>query len=108
ANMIRFEEGAEATVVGGWSSGAAPAVDVGETVVLDGDTAASLVHRTRRPARVDSYEGLSGELAERLRTLGFRSAVAAPITLAGRLWGCVIVSSVDPQPFPRGAEHRIG
>ena len=107
SNMIRFEEGAGATVVGGWSSGQAPAVEVGDTVELDGPTAAASVYRTGRPARVDSYEGMTGELAARLRSLGFRSAVAAPITLAGRLWGCVIVSSVEPEPFPAGAEQRI-
>jgi signal transduction histidine kinase len=27
--------------------------------------------------------------------------------LGGRLWGAVIVSSVDPEPFPDGAEQRI-
>jgi signal transduction histidine kinase len=108
SNMIRFEDGERATVVGGWSSGQAPAVEVGGTVPLDGPTAASRVYRTGRPARVESYDGMPGELAARLRRLGFRSAVAAPIMLAGRLWGCVIVSSVEPEPFPAGAEQRIG
>ena len=42
-----------------------------------------------------------------LRALGFHSAVAAPIFLSGRLWGAVIVSSVEPVPFPAGAEQRI-
>ena len=33
--------------------------------------------------------------------------MAAPIFLDGRLWGAVIVSSVDDEPFPDGAEQRI-
>ena len=107
ANMVRYEEGTSATVVGGWSADGIPAVDVGGRVSLDGDTAAARVKRTGRPARVDSYDRLSGDLAERLRRLGFRCAVAAPITLDGRLWGTVIVSSVEPDAFPPGAEQRI-
>jgi PAS domain S-box-containing protein len=107
ANMVRYESAAWATVVGGWSAGGIPAVEVGGRVPLDGDTAAVRVLRSGRAARVDSYDELSGELAERLRGLGFRCAVAAPITLAGRLWGAVLVSSVEPDAFPAGAEERI-
>jgi PAS domain S-box-containing protein len=107
ANMIRYEEGAEATVIGGWSAAGTPSVEVGPRVPLDGDTAAVRVWRTGEPARLDSYEGLSGELAERLRGLGFRCAVAAPISLGGRVWGAVIVSAVRSGAFAPGDEDRI-
>jgi PAS domain S-box-containing protein len=107
ANMIRYDVAGLATVVGGWNEGGVRSVPVGATVRVDGDTAAARVLRTGGPARVDTYEDQEGELAETLRGLGFRSAVAAPIVLAGRLWGAVILSSVDPQPFPDGAEQRI-
>jgi PAS domain S-box-containing protein len=107
SNMIRYEGGGAATVIGGWSVPGVHNVPVGETVSLNGDTAAARVWRTGRPARVDSYEGLEGGLAERLRSLGFRSAIAAPIMLSGRLWGAMIVSSVDPDPLPAGSEQRI-
>ena len=33
--------------------------------------------------------------------------MAGPIFLDGRLWGAVIVSSVEPEPPPPGAEQRI-
>jgi PAS domain S-box-containing protein len=108
ANMIRYgDEGPEAAVVGGWNAPGAPSVEVGSTVPLDGDTAAVRVHRTGRAARVDTYEGLTGDLAERLRTLGIRCAIAAPITLAGRLWGAVIVSAVRVAAFAPGDEDRL-
>jgi len=107
ANMIRYADDTEAAVVGGWNAEGAPSVDVGSTVPLDGDTAAVRVHRTGCAARVDTYEGLSGALAERLRSLGIRCAVAAPIMLAGRLWGAVIVSAVRPNAFRPGDEDRI-
>ena len=108
ANMIRYDDGPWATVVGEWSAEGVPSVEVGSTIPLDGETASALVWRTGRPARVDSYDSLSGDLAARLRGLGFRCAVGAPITLAGRPWGAVLVSSVEPGPFPAGSEYRIG
>jgi signal transduction histidine kinase len=65
------------------------------------------VYRTGAPARIESYASLDGELAASLRSLGFQNAVAGPIFLEGRLWGAVIVSSVEPEPPPVGAEQRI-
>jgi signal transduction histidine kinase len=56
---------------------------------------------------VDSYAELTGELAAMLRGIGFRCAVAAPVSFGGRLWGAVIVSSVNPEPFADGAEDRL-
>jgi signal transduction histidine kinase len=107
SNVIRYEGNGDATVIGGWSVPGVHNVPVGETVRVDHDTAAARVWRTGRPARVDTYEGMQGELAERLRSLGFRSAIAAPVVLAGRLWGAMIVSSIDPDPLPAGSEQRI-
>jgi PAS domain S-box-containing protein len=107
ANMIRYDGGGRATVVGGWNAEGVQSVPVGDAVHLDGDTVAARVWRTGRPARVDSYEDIEGEMAARLRSLGFRSAVAAPVTLGAGVWGAMIVSSVHPEPFPSGAERRI-
>src|SRR3954451_21666299 len=107
ANMVRYERDAEATVVGGWSDPGHPAVEVGPRVPLDGDTAAVRVWRTGRPARVDDYDGMSGDLAAQLRELGFRCGVAAPISLGGRLWGAVIVSALRAGAFAAGDEDRI-
>ena len=105
ANMLRYDGDRFATVVGEWSRADVPAVPVGETVEMDGNTAAARVWRSRAPSRVDDYGEVEGELAARLRGLGFKSAVAAPIVLGG-LWGAVVVSSVG-EAFPPGAEQRI-
>jgi PAS domain S-box-containing protein len=107
ANMVRFDGGQRAAVVGGWNAEGVLSVPVGVTVELDGDTVAARVLRTERPARVDSYDNVPGKMAAQLRELGFRGAVAAPVMLGGRLWGAMIVSSVHPEPFPPGAEQRI-
>jgi PAS domain S-box-containing protein len=107
SNMVRFDDDVHATVVGAWNEGDVKNIPVNDTVRMDGDTASSRVFRTGAPARVDSYADLPGDLAARLRAMGFTSAVAAPIFLGGRLWGAVIVSSVVDEPFPPGAEQRI-
>src|SRR5215210_6075962 len=108
ANMVGYDDDPTVTVVGGWSSGSVPSLPVGSAIPLDGPTVAAQVRRTGRPARVDSYADLKGELARRLRDLGFRSAVGAPVMLSGRLWGAVMVSSVERDPFPADSERRIG
>jgi PAS domain S-box-containing protein len=107
ANMVRYDGPRTAAVVGGWNAEGVRSVPVGQDNVLDGDTVAMRVLQSRGPARVDSYEHVGGEMAQSLRDLGFRSAVAAPVWLGGRLWGAVIVSSVKPEPFPPGAEQRL-
>lgn len=52
-------------------------------------------------------ERLQLELHARLRELGMRAAVAAPIVVDGELWGAVAAASVG-LPFPRDAEGRLG
>jgi len=107
SNMIRYEPDGTAVVVGGWSTGGVRSVEVGTRVELDGDSVSPRILRTGRPARIDSYEGMTGSTVQMLRDLGFRSAVGAPVHLAGRLWGAVIVSTVERTPLPPAAEQRL-
>ena len=107
SNMVRFEPDGSAVVLGGWSEGDVRNVPVGTRVALDGPTVASLIRDTGRPQRVDDYTHTPGSTADLLRDLGFRSSVGAPISLGGRLWGAVLVSTVERTPFPVGAEQRI-
>jgi PAS domain S-box-containing protein len=107
SNMVRFEPDGTGVVSGAWSTAGVQAVPVGTHVALDGTTVAARIRRSGRPARVDTYEGLEGSTAELLRSLGFRSAVGAPIQLAGRLWGAMMVSTVEERQFAKGAEQRI-
>src|SRR5262245_26851609 len=109
ANLIRYDGPDSATVLGGWNIPGVNSVPVGAVVRLDdADTAAARIYRTRQPARLDSYEDHDSELANMLRELGFRASVGAPIFVEGELWGALMVSSVRPEPFAPGVEHRIG
>ncbi|WP_051325122.1 GAF domain-containing protein [Candidatus Solirubrobacter pratensis] len=109
AHLVRYEgEGERVLMVAGWARNPDHSIATGTVLPLDSESATLRVWRTGRPARVDTYEGTTGELAETLRSLGYRSAIAAPIVLGGRLWGAVALTSVDVEPFPEGAEQRVG
>jgi signal transduction histidine kinase len=46
-------------------------------------------------------------LAGSLRSHGYRSSVAAPVSLAGGLWGALVASSLDESPLPAVSEQRL-
>ena len=107
ANMVRYRGDGTADVIGGWNEPGVPSVPVGARIELDGETLAPKICRSGQPERVDDYAGLTGRLADRLQELGIRSGVGAPIVLDRKLWGAVVVSSVDTDTFAPGDEHRI-
>jgi signal transduction histidine kinase len=67
-----------------------------------------MVARTTRAARIDDYSSLNGEIARTARDAGFQSAIGAPMTVEGRLWGVIIAISTDPEPIPERSEARLG
>ena len=66
------------------------------------------VLRTGAPARIDDWGGVrdQGEIAEAIFRVGYRSSAAAPIVVAGALWGAVAITSEDP--LPEDTEDRLG
>jgi PAS domain S-box-containing protein len=107
ASIVRYDESGEATVVATFTETGTPGVTPGATVTLDGDTAVARVHRSGRAERVDGYQDAEGALADRLRSLGFRSSVAAPVGVVGRLWGALAASTRDPRGLPGDTERRL-
>jgi signal transduction histidine kinase/CRP-like cAMP-binding protein len=81
-------------------------IPIGTRLPLGDRSISGIVARTGAPARLDSYEGVTGELAAYVRDRGIRSTVAGPILVEGRLWGAVIAGRDTPEPFPAGAEDR--
>ena len=106
-DMIRYEDERFATVVGVWTGNDTPSFPVGERIPVEGETVTAKLYRSGRPERVDDYDEVEGELAERLREFGIQSVVGAPIYVAGRLWGAIMVSSELAHAFPAGTEVRI-
>jgi signal transduction histidine kinase len=81
---------------------------VGERFSLEGESVVAMVSRTGRAARMVSYENAPGSVAARMRDLGLRAAVGAPIVVDGRLWGAAIVGWSRPEPLPPDTEARVG
>jgi GAF domain-containing protein len=102
----RYDGDGVATATGSWSSSPG-GVPVGTRSAVGGHNVLTLVAETERPARVDGYDGASGEAAEIARRYGWRSSIAAPIIVEGRLWGVMLVATKRPELFPAGAEARL-
>jgi len=83
-------------------------MSVGDRISLEGDSISSMVLRTGRAARIDSFESAPGSAAARFRELGLRGAVGAPIVVGGRVWGAAVVGSSRPEPLPPDTEARVG
>ncbi len=109
SHLVRYvDDGASVVMVARWARNPDHLLPLDTPIPLDSDSAMLRILRTRRPARIETYAGEDGDLAELLRGRGYHSAVGAPIVLGGRLWGSLIVSSQVPEPFPPDAEQRVG
>jgi signal transduction histidine kinase len=105
--MGRYEHGGAVIGVAGWSRrGEAEHPPVGTRLSVDGQSVVPSVLRTGGPARVDSYDGLSGAIATMVREMGIRSSVGVPIVVDGRPWGVMVVSSTGYKPLPADTEWR--
>ena len=103
--LLRYDPEGVATIVGLTDIAEAPAV--GTQVPLGGHNATTLVFESGRPARIDSFPSDdSNPLTVMGRTVG-RSAVGAPIHVAGRLWGVVALNSLRSEPFAQDTEARL-
>ncbi|HWD74387.1 MAG TPA: GAF domain-containing sensor histidine kinase [Solirubrobacteraceae bacterium] len=104
--MARYEPGDTLVIVGAWGR-SVDRFPPGSRSRLGGKNLVTIVHETARPARIDSYADASGPLGVAPRASGVRSAVAAPITVEGRLWGVVVAGSRSRQPLAPDAESRL-
>jgi PAS domain S-box-containing protein len=104
--VVRYEEDGTATIVGRHNRDGIDVFRVGSALAAEEHSAVGRVLRTEAPARVDDWGVLSGQTAEAMFEGGYRSTAAAPIVVAGTLWGAVAIGSEDP--LPPEAEHRLG
>jgi len=107
AVLERFEDGDMATIVGRFGERAEGGFALGTVIPVEEGFAAWQVRRTGAPAHIESYDHLEGELAERVRGLGFRSTVGVPITVAGSIWGVLIAALTEGESLPPDTERRM-
>src|SRR6266550_1075371 len=83
-------------------------IPVGVRAALDQSSLVASVVDTGRPARIESFENVSGDWAVRARKLGVRAVVGAPIMLEGQLWGVSIAAWAQEGTVPvADAEHLL-
>jgi GAF domain-containing protein len=107
--ILRFEFDGSATVIAGWSESVEvpPELEIGARLGLEGDSVATRVFRTGRPARIDNYTSAAGPVSEPQQRAAVRSAAGAPIIVEGRLWGVIAAGSTKPGPLRSGVELRL-
>ena len=106
ALMSRYDPDGAVSVVAAWSSAGA-ALPVGTRMSLGGRNVHTLVAETGRAARLDDYVGGSGAAADVAREFGVGTAVGAPISVEGRLWGVMSLACTREQPLPTSTEARL-
>jgi signal transduction histidine kinase len=102
----RYDGDGAATAIGSWSASGG-GVPVGTRSAIGGNNVLTVVAETGEPARVDGYDDASGEAADIARRYGWRSSIAAPIAVEGRVWGVMLVATQREQVFPARAEQRL-
>jgi PAS domain S-box-containing protein len=105
-NLARFTPDGFNLTMAGWSLRDTH-VPTGTRLLLACDTINAVIQRTVAPARVDSYEDATGELAALIRERGIRSEVGAPVLVEGHVWGALIAGTDADEPLPTGAERRV-
>ena len=105
AAVGRYESDGTVTSVAA-SGTAAVGFPVGSRWVPEGMGLTTMVFETGRPARMDNSADASGSLGVAGEP-GFCSAVAAPITVEGRLWGLVVAGTSGERPLPADTEARL-
>jgi signal transduction histidine kinase len=106
ANVIHYDGVRTATVVGAWSEDGPPRFPIGAQLDVDGNTVVARVVRTGHAARVE-YATASGTLAETVLNAGYTAAVAAPVTVGGRIWGVLAAATTSDDPLPEDSEQRL-
>jgi PAS domain S-box-containing protein len=107
AVLQRFDDAETSTVVGRFGSGTLGDIEIGATLPIEKGLTAWTVLQTGAPARIDSIEGFTGELAERIRRLGFRSTLGVPILVAGSIWGIIGMGLREGESVPPETERRM-
>jgi PAS domain S-box-containing protein len=104
--VLRYEGDETATIVGRHNRDSIDVFRIGERLPADAHSAVARVLHTGAPARIDDWGGLTGEIADAIFRVGYRSTAAVPIVVAGALWGAVAIASEDP--LPPDSEDRLG
>jgi GAF domain-containing protein len=104
--MSRYDPDDAATIVGASArTDTTTLPPVGTRLSLGGRDLHTLVFRTGQSARIDDYGDASEATVDIARKAAVRSAVGVPISVGGRLWGIIGITSCSKVPV--GAEETL-
>ena len=106
AGVARFD-GEEALIMSAWGSSGTPLALAGKRFPLTEGTASAIVNTSGRPARVGREARGSGHVARELTGIGVLKTVAAPVVVAGAVWGSISVARTTDEPIAAGVEERL-
>jgi signal transduction histidine kinase len=106
ASLGRYEPDGTFTLVA-WSGSGELVPRLGSRLILGGKNVSTIVAKTGRPARIDSYADASGPLGVAAREDGVDSGVGSPVIVEGRLWGVMAAYSLGGQWLPVDTEARL-
>jgi PAS domain S-box-containing protein len=101
AAVVRFEDDGAVTVMGALGGPHPP----GARVQVDPDYVVAAVQLTGQPARFDR-DDRGGDVPSVVQDWGVRSALAAPIVVAGEVWGAMTIASLA-HALPGDADRRL-
>ena len=107
AILSRYDPDGTEIVLGAWAGTGPPPVAVGARAALGGRDVSSLVFQTSRSARIDGYADATGPIADVARESGVWASAGVPISVAGQLWGVMIVAFTHREPLPADTEARL-
>ncbi|MGI5242169.1 sensor histidine kinase [Dactylosporangium sp. CA-139066] len=87
--VVRWEGGRTVAVVAEYTRKPGAESMLGKRLDSAGGVS-EMVLRDSRPARMDAYDGRSGQLADLARAMGFYASVGAPIVVDGKVWGVLV------------------
>lgn len=99
-------EGDYVELTAAWTRTDAATAPLGSRAKLGGRNVHTMLFETGQPARIDDYGTATGEAGEYATAEGIRSAVGAPITVDGRLWGALAATS-RRLALPADTEGRL-
>jgi PAS domain S-box-containing protein len=104
--LNRYEAGDEVTVLAHHGSDT-QRVPLGTRVSHRGENVATMVRRSKRPARMEHREEMHGTMAKFVHSGAVRASVGAPIVVEGRLWGVATANWRGEERPPSDTEKRM-
>jgi signal transduction histidine kinase len=108
SGVWRYESDNAITLLAGTSKAGLQYFPVGERLTIEGQNLGAMVLRSGRAARHHWFKNDTGSAIARIREVGIREGVGAPIIVGGRIWGLAVAATTRPEPLPSDTEERIG